>query len=309
MGVLNILKKLHTRNRLGELMVAKGVLKPSELKKALKLQKENGQNLGQTLVHHDFISKSTLYSTLCQQWSLRTITATLTFLISFSVFGMKNNARAGSIKDVAAKITLTSAANTAFGDLHSYPSLYGMDEKRSTNIQPFTKWSAMFDRFERDISKQSNQGTLKKWQASLKSYQGLPLDQMAESVNALINQTPYITDDRVWGQSDYWASPIEFFKRGGDCEDFAIAKYASLRALGVPEDRMRIAIVQDLQKNIPHAVLVVYTQKGALVLDNQNKDILEVGYVVNRYKPIFSINRTAWWLHTKSDNTVVAALN
>ena len=110
-------------------------------------------------------------------------------------------------------------------------------------------------------------------------------------------------------KSDYWATPVEFFNNGGDCEDYAIAKYASLRALGVPENRMRVAIVQDLKKNIPHALLIVYTNNGPVALDNQSQKVLQIGNIINRYKPIFSINRTAWWLHVESSNTVVASAN
>jgi predicted transglutaminase-like cysteine proteinase len=144
------------------------------------------------------------------------------------------------------------------------------------------------------------------WKRDLMAYQGLPLREMAERVNTLVNKTQYIEDTQNYGQSDYWATPIEFFTRGGDCEDFAIAKYVSLRALGVPENRMRIAIVQDLQKNIPHAVLIVYADEGAVVLDNQNKRVVAAN-AINHYKPIFSINRTAWWLHTKPDATRLAS--
>ena len=71
---------------------------------------------------------------------------------------------------------------------------------------------------------------------------------------------------------------------------------------------VRIAIVQDLQKNIPHAVLVVYTDQGSMILDNQIKTAIDSNRV-SHYKPIFSINQNAWWLHTapKGNVTVVAS--
>ena len=76
-----------------------------------------------------------------------------------------------------------------------------------------------------------------------------------------------------------------------------------MRALGVPENRLRIAIVQDLQKNVPHAVLIVYTDQGPMLLDNQIKSAVKVDRV-SHYKPIFSINQDAWWLHTMPKNGV-----
>ena len=145
-----------------------------------------------------------------------------------------------------------------------------------------------------------------KWKSEIEKYKGMPLRTMAAKVNTFINKTPYITDSKNWGKSDYWATPVEFFTRGGDCEDFAIAKYVSLRALGVPENRMRIAIVQDTVKNIPHAILVVYTNSGAMILDNQST-VMKSADTVKRYKPIFSINRTAWWVHKAPTTTLVAS--
>lgn len=93
----------------------------------------------------------------------------------------------------------------------------------------------------------------------------------------------------------------------GDCEDYAISKYASLRALGVPEDRMRIVILQDTAKNIPHAILAVYADNGILILDNQIKTVKRDTEISN-YRPIYSINRQGWWLH-KSSGTVLASAN
>ncbi|MCB1557167.1 MAG: transglutaminase-like cysteine peptidase, partial [Alphaproteobacteria bacterium] len=126
-----------------------------------------------------------------------------------------------------------------------YPALFGSEERASYNLEPFTKWTGMFNRFERSMQQAAGQQIMRDWQHSLDSLRGLPLTEMAAGVNDLVNAERYITDNRNWGQTDYWATPIEFFTRGGDCEDFAIAKYVSLRALGVPDERLRVAIVQD----------------------------------------------------------------
>jgi predicted transglutaminase-like cysteine proteinase len=76
--------------------------------------------------------------------------------------------------------------------------------------------------------------------------------------------------------------------------------------LGVPEERLRVAIVHDNLKNIAHAILIVYTDGGAIILDNQEKSVLD-GQRAGRYRPIYSINRTAWWLHTADIETRVAS--
>lgn len=304
-GILTKIKALLERNRLGELLVMSGALTPKELRYALAKQKEEGDHLGRILVTQHLVSRQALYQTLAKQWTMRCMAASVGVFLTFASFGIKS-ARAGSIKDVPAQMSLVSAANPAFSRVSSYPMLFGTEERASSNLEPFTKWTGMFKRFEASMNAESGKRVIKAWQNEISSYRGMPLEKMASRVNSYINETKYIVDSRNYGQSDYWSTPIEFFNRGGDCEDFAIAKYASLRALGVPEERLRIAIVHDLVKDIPHAVLVVYTDSGALILDNQNKRA-ERASSVTRYKPIFTINRNAWWLHTKPSSTVIAS--
>lgn len=213
-------------------------------------------------------------------------------------------AQAASIKDVPARIQIS--ASTDFNRAVSHSSLFGSKEKRSTKIKAFTKWSGMFNKFERQLGASSSEPVVQKFQSDLSHLKGLPLRTMAKKVNDMMNAKRYITDKRNWGTSDYWATPVEFLQRGGDCEDFAIAKYTALRVLGVPEERLRVAIVHDKVKNIPHAILIVYTDEGAVVLDNQEKRVID-GNHAGRYRPIYSINRTAWWLHTETSATRVAS--
>ncbi len=255
------------------------------------------------------ISKQQLQLILGRQMALRFMTAAF-----FCVFALTNTAgkkaNAGMIKDVPARIALASAPDmgNAFTKVSAYTPLFESHEKRSSDLKPFTKWTSMFKRFDRELSRSSSNTTITELQKDLEDLRGLSLRKTADKVNRLMNETRYIGDKKNWGQSDYWATPIEFLQRGGDCEDFAIAKYTALRMLGVPENRMRIAIVHDNLKNIPHAVLAVYTDSGTVILDNQNDHLLN-GDRLDRYRPIFSINRTAWWLHTAPSSTVIASAN
>ena len=208
-------------------------------------------------------------------------------------------------RNVPAKLTLASVKGE-FARVSAYPAVYGTKEKRSTNLKAFTKWTGMFERFEGELKSRKASAVINEWRAELGELQGGSIKSMAHKVNDFVNETRYITDSKNWGKSDYWATPAEFLERGGDCEDFAIAKYTALRALGVPEERLRVMIVQDTFKNIPHAVLVVYTESGAFILDNQIKKLVAADSG-NRYRPIFSINRTAWWLHSKGSGATVVA--
>ncbi len=246
------------------------------------------------------LSNCVYIKSLCKKKVLLSALATLCIITS------PNMAQAGSIKDVPARITLASAASIQ--DINHYPALFGAKEKRSTKLSAFTKWTSMFKRFDRALNKSENKQIIGTMLNELKHYKSSSLYSMANDVNNMMNKKEYIVDNKNWGKSDYWATPIEFLKYGGDCEDFAIAKYTALRALGVPENRMRIAIVQDQKKNIPHAILIVYSEKGPMVLDNQIKKMQRANTIAH-YKPIFSINREAWWLHTApgATNTIVAS--
>lgn len=291
------------RSRLGELLVRQGRISTSELRRALKKQKETKASLGEILIKDKAISRFDLHFTLSRQFALR-CTAGF-FLFCFSIVGMGKKAQA-ELSDVAG--TLQVSMTKEFTNVSYYPQLFETQEKRSSNLKAFTKWTGMFDRFESQLRNASTKSYMEGWARELSQFSGMSLKQMARQVNRVVNQTRYIEDKNLWGKTDYWATPAEFLKRGGDCEDFAITKYTALRALGVPESRLRIAIVQDEIKNIPHAVLVVYTDGGAYVLDNQIKTLIDADNMT-RYRPIFSINRQAWWLHTAEPKTILASAN
>lgn len=295
------------RTRLGESLVQDGVITPNQLHTVLKEQKDTSIPLGELLVRKHLITRRQLKSVLFRQAVLRGVTAALFLSVSLGPVG-KKNAKADVIRDVPSKLSISTGLSAEFAKMASYPSLFGSEEKASRNLSAFTKWTDMFDRFERGINSGKNNALINSWKQDVAQFSNRSLDEMANGVNNLVNKTKYIIDSKNWGKSDYWATPIEFMKRGGDCEDFAIAKYVALRALGVPEERLRVAIVHDKEKNIPHAILVVYTDKGALILDNQIKTVQRAS-TLNRYRPIFSINRQAWWLHSAPQKTIIASAN
>jgi predicted transglutaminase-like cysteine proteinase len=121
-------------------------------------------------------------------------------------------------------------------------------------------------------------------------------------VNDFMHQTPFYCDPAMWCMEDFWAKPVEFLANdGGDCEDFAIAKYFTLKALGVADERLRI-VYAVYQRGGPggftgaHMVLAYYSSSDAdpLILDNINQDILPAS---NRPDliPIFSFNSGGLW--------------
>jgi len=122
-----------------------------------------------------------------------------------------------------------------------------------------------------------------------------PNDQI-NGVNSFANRFRYVLDLDNYGQSDYWAIPREFLTLGGDCEDYAIIKYFSLRQLGYPPEAMRIVVVQDANLRVPHAVLALHTRDNILILDNQIREVIPHSSIAH-YIPVFSLNERNWWMH------------
>ncbi|MFY9141883.1 transglutaminase-like cysteine peptidase [Sulfuricurvum sp.] len=105
------------------------------------------------------------------------------------------------------------------------------------------------------------------------------LDEMGkmEAVNDFFNQTPYASDKTTWGISDYWATRLEVIgKDKADCEDYVIAKYFTLKELGVPTSKLYMTYAKSIRYKTAHLVLTYYeTPKSVpLVLDNYNFKIL-----------------------------------
>lgn len=121
-----------------------------------------------------------------------------------------------------------------------------------------------------------------------------------KSVNAFFNRQILYRDDReVWGVVDYWASPLETLGKGqGDCEDFAIGKYFSLLAAGVPSVKMRLVYVRAQIGAIiqAHMVLAYYPEPDAepLILDNLLTDIRPASRRPDLI-PVFSFNAEGLW--------------
>ncbi len=119
-----------------------------------------------------------------------------------------------------------------------------------------------------------------------------------EKVNLFFNKIKFIDDILHWKKKDYWATPVEFISsRGGDCEDFSIAKYFTLRALGVAESRLNITYVKALKLNQAHMVLTYYERPGAepLIIDNLIDDILPASQRRDLL-PVYSFNASGLWL-------------
>lgn len=115
-------------------------------------------------------------------------------------------------------------------------------------------------------------------------------------VNQFFNQWPEGLDEKLWQVDDYWANPWEFMAKGGDCEDFAIAKFYALKTLGVPPKDLCLVIVDDFKAMITHVVLVAMDPNGRdfYVLDNNTNVIYKNGGAA-KFVPRYYINEYNVW--------------
>ncbi len=187
------------------------------------------------------------------------------------------------------------------------PGAFGTIAIRSNNLKPFPKWRGTLDRYFKEqkfvnrpcTSTLFNPCQLKQWKAFLKGLEGKKRRVQLERINKEMNHKRYILDIINYKVEDYWATPLQFFSKDGDCEDYAITKYMSLRTLGVPAEDMRIVVLQDLNLRLAHAVLVVYINDEPFVLDNQIRWVVKES-TIRHYRPYYSVNETSWWLHRQS---------
>ncbi|MDO6838779.1 transglutaminase-like cysteine peptidase [Paraglaciecola chathamensis] len=136
------------------------------------------------------------------------------------------------------------------------------------------------------------------WQQLLNTSHTLPIDEMLYQVNNFFNELEFVDDIDHWGKDDYWATPVEFLAtKGGDCEDFVIAKYFSLKELGVPAEKLRLMYVTATRLRQAHMVLAYYEEPNSvpLVLDNINRRILPASRRRDLL-PVYSFNGDGLWL-------------
>lgn len=136
------------------------------------------------------------------------------------------------------------------------------------------------------------------WQQLLNTSHTLPIDEKLYQVNNFFNELEFVDDIDHWGKDDYWATPVEFLAtEGGDCEDFVIAKYFSLKELGVPAEKLRLMYVTATRLRQAHMVLAYYEEPNSvpLVLDNINRRILPASRRRDLL-PVYSFNGDGLWL-------------
>jgi predicted transglutaminase-like cysteine proteinase len=114
------------------------------------------------------------------------------------------------------------------------------------------------------------------------------LGEINRAINLAIRP---VSDLAQYGEIDVWSSPLVTFMHGaGDCEDYAIAKFAALRQAGISPDDLRIVIMRDTIRGEDHAVAAARLDGRWLTLDNRRMAMVEDADIRN-YRPLFAIDQ------------------
>lgn len=193
-------------------------------------------------------------------------------------------------------------------------ALFGSTEISAANLTALPQWSRVLSKMQierrqfracLDNKAACNAAGLRSWREVASSVKGKPALEVLKTVNGYFNRWPYKIDRELYGVSEFWATPQEFMKRSGDCEDYAIAKFFVLRDLGYGNDQLRIVILMDRIRRIGHAVLAVYALQDILVLDNLT-DLIFSHKKYRHYVPQYSMNETTRWAHFYGKDSTAA---
>jgi predicted transglutaminase-like cysteine proteinase len=195
------------------------------------------------------------------------------------------------------------------------PTLFGTTEFRAESLDALPKWQSVLKRIDRERAtyqacsrggKECPSRAAVAWQSLIRAHAGRPSIEQLEAVNRFLNDWRYKADDQNYGRRDYWATPLEFLRHSGDCEDYAIAKYVTLRQLGFAPEQLRLVVVRDVVRELAHAVLAVYLDDEVYILDNLTKAVLPQARITH-YVPYYSINESTRWAHVPQVDTLVSS--
>lgn len=181
--------------------------------------------------------------------------------------------------------------------LHAAPTdnILEAKGKQSAPLDTLPQWQRLIEdyAFERSMPPS---GKFKAWNQFIDGLKNDSPTRQILKVNLWFNGFPYKQDNWIYGEDDHWASPSEFLQNGGDCEDYAIIKYMTLRRLGFAVETMKVAMVYDVFSGTDHAFLVVYHGGESFVLDNRDNMTVPAHYA-KRYKPHFAFNEKNLWTY------------
>ncbi|MGH1463260.1 MAG: transglutaminase-like cysteine peptidase [Neptuniibacter sp.] len=162
------------------------------------------------------------------------------------------------------------------------------------------------------IQKQEDKATVERFKLWIELMNRAPLlsdQEKLSAVNQFFNKMKWVEDKELWGEKDYWATPVEsLLKNAGDCEDYSIAKYFTLLEMGIPEDRLSISYVRFYNDSQTHMVLTYYpdAESDPLILDNMRSEILKIS-ARDDIQPVFHLNGMGVWRENRPSEILGSA--
>lgn len=201
------------------------------------------------------------------------------------------------------------AACLAAASVHAEPYRFDADDDYLAPAALWNTWQATVDAYAADLAKLANctaesdcSGRFRALNHLLERIRDLEPDKRVRAVNAWVNRMRY-RDDRTQTGPDgrlpnEFRSLSEFTRRGGDCEDFAIAKYFLLREAGIPAARMRVVVARDRPHRAYHAVLAYDAADGAWLVETDGT-IRRSNH--GQYRFLYAMNEEGVWDHAPAE--------
>ena len=111
---------------------------------------------------------------------------------------------------------------------------------------------------------------------------------IAERINSNVNASvTYKTDLEQYSKPEFWVEAGRF----GDCEDYALLKRALLKEQGFDAEKIHLATcwINVKADDTGHCVLIVETDNGQFILDNNLKDPVPLNFESVGYKYLWNI--------------------
>ena len=159
-----------------------------------------------------------------------------------------------------------------------FTQLFGLEAESVTEGALTDKWRIMEARITRDLEVVAHCQAHESCPSPAQKLIGLSMEGANRTGRArvgLINRAVDLairprSDEAQWGVPDHWSDPFEtLYSNAGDCEDYAIVKYAALLAAGLSKDAVKIVLIGNRLPNEDHAVVAAWVDDEWLILDNR----------------------------------------
>lgn len=212
------------------------------------------------------------------------------------------SAAAAAATEVGRDLSTSATASANPGPINTLaPELdtvaFGVVVAELDNFRLVPAWQRVLQRAAADDALCRKNCGSKAWRQLIVALRQLPHEAQIAAVQQRLNRVPYRDDLANWHAVDYWATPDEFLRKGGDCEDYAIAKYFALRSAGWPAADLRVMLSHRRGESVGHAYLILRDHGDWLVLDNRQMQPYRPAAAIDGLWAGYSLNEQGLWIH------------